>query len=275
MDLNIGFCSFSIFEPPLETIRRAARMGMQLLELKVEFPESSDWNFSPEELKEVEKLGIEVRGHASIYDVNIASLNEGARRSAVAVVLRCIERASLLGVKSMVIHGGRLPADFPAQLLPRAKELAVESIQSILDQSVDWGGVLCIENANRYRLSKAVIATAEDQREIVDRIASPRLKAVLDTGHAFTFGADLVSWIDLLGDRLFEIHVHDNFGEGDEHLIPGTGRIDWEPFFAALAGNHLNPSIILELRDESSIKQGEEFVRLQTATGPDGVPKAV
>ena len=273
MNMNIGFCSFSIFEPPLETIRRAAAMGARLVELKVEFPESPDWSLSTGELREVRDTGIEVRGHASIYDVNIASFNEGARRAAIDVMLTCIQKSRLLGVTSIVVHGGRLPADFPTSLLPEARERAKDSIRTILQQTSDWNGVLSIENANRYRLSKAIVSTADEQREFVDSIGSPRLKAVLDTGHAFTFGADLASWIDLLGDRLHEIHVHDNFGKGDEHLVPGTGKIDWEKFFQAYERSRNHPSLILELRDEPSVRAGEKFLRSLAAGGRDGVSR--
>jgi len=260
VEIEIGFSSFSVFERPMETLRRAARLGIGLVELKVEYPEGPGWEFSARELKEVEGTGIEVRAHASIYDLNIGSLNEGLREAAVGVVLRCIEKARVLGAKSIVVHGGRLPADFPAELMPEARRRAVESLRAIVDETTGWGGVVCLENANRFRLSRAVVSSAAEQKEIIEAVSSPRLKAVLDTGHAFTFGADLSSWVDTLGPALVEFHVHDNFGKGDDHLVPGTGRIDWERFFGSYLRNGLASPFILELRDEQSVTRARRFI---------------
>lgn len=35
-------------------------------------------------------------------------------------------------------------------------------------------------------------------------------------------------------DRLFHIHVDDNYGQRDQHLIPGEGNFDYKEFGTAL-----------------------------------------
>jgi sugar phosphate isomerase/epimerase len=48
----------------------------------------------------------------------------------------------------------------------------------------------------------------------------------LDTGHAHVDGG-LIYELCGAGSRLTAMHVHDNHGAGDEHLVPGGGNIDW------------------------------------------------
>jgi sugar phosphate isomerase/epimerase len=38
----------------------------------------------------------------------------------------------------------------------------------------------------------------------------------------------------MIGDKLKAVHIHDNMGKEDEHLIPGDGIIDWNAFADAL-----------------------------------------
>ena len=40
--------------------------------------------------------------------------------------------------------------------------------------------------------------------------------------------------VQLLGDELRVLHVHDNRGDGDLHLLPYFGEINWQDFADAL-----------------------------------------
>jgi len=40
-----------------------------------------------------------------------------------------------------------------------------------------------------------------------------------------------------LGEDLVHVHIDDNFGETDDHLMPGDGNIDFKPFAKALKGS--------------------------------------
>lgn len=49
-----------------------------------------------------------------------------------------------------------------------------------------------------------------------------------DFGHAHITGADSPAESLLaVGDRLAVLHIHDNDGKTDSHLIPGEGTVDW------------------------------------------------
>lgn len=51
-----------------------------------------------------------------------------------------------------------------------------------------------------------------------------------DTGHANLFHDDIAADVRLLDKDLACLHVHDNKGNWDQHLIPYQGNIKWDEF---------------------------------------------
>jgi sugar phosphate isomerase/epimerase len=47
-------------------------------------------------------------------------------------------------------------------------------------------------------------------------------------------GEDTSAAISNLGDRLFHVHLSDNRGKHDQHLIPGQGTFDFRALIQAL-----------------------------------------
>ena len=50
----------------------------------------------------------------------------------------------------------------------------------------------------------------------------------LDIGHANNAGGQLKKFIQTLGDRLTCLHIHDNDGVNDSHMIPYTATRGWK-----------------------------------------------
>ncbi len=49
------------------------------------------------------------------------------------------------------------------------------------------------------------------------------------------------------GDRLHHLHVHDNKGQSDRHLPPGTGTINWREVVRALREVGYDETMTLEV----------------------------
>ena len=59
----------------------------------------------------------------------------------------------------------------------------------------------------------------------------------LDTGHANIGnpgGRRILEFIEKLGHRIGHLHISDNFGERDDHIPLGAGRIDFLKIVSAL-----------------------------------------
>ena len=195
--------------------------------------------------------------------LSLASADEAERREAVALTRRTIDLARKLGARAVVLHIGEVDIGIP--LLPgtlghlprRGSELKEsktdeghgEEIQegpqapshgqrhAELKELISYVGdddlTLCIEN--RYFFHQ--IPLPVEVLFLIDEISSERLKYWHDIGHAHVLEAQ--GWLphlpslDTVKQHLFGVHIHDSVFTGD-HIIPGTGEIDFAPVFRRL-----------------------------------------
>lgn len=93
-------------------------------------------------------------------------------------------------------------------------------------------------------------------RAIFDRLPSPQFGFCLDVGHQHSFSSTpMTRWLEVLGDRLRELHVHDNDGSADTHQPVGAGTVDFSALFRSLGARSLHPLLTLEPH------QQDDFVR--------------
>lgn len=78
-------------------------------------------------------------------------------------------------------------------------------------------------------------AHPDDLIEFVDSYNDPMVGICWDTGHANETMLDQPAALRRIGKRLKCLHVNDNFGDHDKHLIPFTGDINWLEIFPVLA----------------------------------------
>ncbi|MBT4499333.1 MAG: sugar phosphate isomerase/epimerase [Gemmatimonadetes bacterium] len=80
---------------------------------------------------------------------------------------------------------------------------------------------------------------------LVDAVDSPWIGICLDTNH-LNLSEDIFAAMERAGHRLGEFHLNDNHGEREEHLLPGSGLIDWKRFAAEVAALGYDESMIME-----------------------------
>lgn len=91
-------------------------------------------------------------------------------------------------------------------------------------------------------LETTAVETLDDVIEVVNGVASESLVVMLDTGHinvtARALGLDPKTYwrehVEKLGPRLQHLHLDDNMGDLDAHLVPGDGNFDFRAAFSAL-----------------------------------------
>lgn len=80
-----------------------------------------------------------------------------------------------------------------------------------------------------------VTDTPEDINRFLAELSSPYYGALLDTGHGRISGIEPHDYIRrLTPGSLIGIHVQDQHGQKDEHIIPYMGETDWDEFMTAL-----------------------------------------
>ena len=68
----------------------------------------------------------------------------------------------------------------------------------------------------------------------------------LDFGHALLLG-DVVEAIEATAEHLVTVHLHDNHGRADDHLVPFDGRIDWPAALMAVQKVGYDGVFLMEL----------------------------
>jgi sugar phosphate isomerase/epimerase len=71
--------------------------------------------------------------------------------------------------------------------------------------------------------------------------------ANLDIGHSHVLGEDPEMVMDLLGTRVFHIHLEDILSRKHYHLIPGLGDVDFKAIFNILKKHAYRGFITVEL----------------------------
>jgi sugar phosphate isomerase/epimerase len=113
-----------------------------------------------------------------------------------------------------------------------------------------------IEKAEKNDVNVAIenVFLPEYMDYVFNNIESDRLKFCYDSGHAhcFTPGVDVLA---KYGDKLDALHLHDNDGSGDQHLLPFNGTINWEQIMTQLKGLKFNEPLALEVfaRDDDRL----------------------
>ncbi len=83
---------------------------------------------------------------------------------------------------------------------------------------------------------------------------SQHICCCFDTGHFNAFSqATLEEWMDALGSRIGQIHLHDNYGVTDEHNPVGEGTFPFDRFFALLKKKGIRPIVTLEPHTEKDL----------------------
>ena len=156
---------------------------------------------------------------------------------------KAIYGTHVLGCERFVVHP-LMPYLDTDKCPDEVWELNREFIATLADYAKEYSVKVCVEN---LPFPSYPLTTVEQVCELVDGLSRDNLKVCLDVGHAaIFFGKDVGDAVRYIGDRLEAVHIHDNMGKEDEHLIPGDGIVDWDGFADALREIGFDKVISLE-----------------------------
>jgi sugar phosphate isomerase/epimerase len=165
--------------------------------------------------------------HAPFDDTaELSQLEDEARRRAVEIHVKSLERAALAGVECIVIHPGRRCDE---NEIPQRMGRLYASLEALVPAAQKSGVRLALENM----LPAHVGSESADVRRIVDQFDSPYLGVCFDTGHAHVNEEGVDAAFATLRERIIAFHLADNDGHKDQHSQPPYGTIDWSAFVPA------------------------------------------
>jgi sugar phosphate isomerase/epimerase len=97
-------------------------------------------------------------------------------------------------------------------------------------------------------------------------LLTDRASMCLDLGHWFHYAmgrhwGNLGTWLEMCGDRVGHLHLHDNDGGGDQHLGLGQGALDLPGIWRLLADHVREPTYTLENHRLEGLRQSVEYLR--------------
>lgn len=135
-------------------------------------------------------------------------------------------------------------------------DLSVKFFRMLMPIAEEYGMTVYTENLNWDHTT----VTSEQVIQFVKAVDSKNLKVVFDIGHCHHTGHQIVPELEAYGDLLGHLHLHDNFGEKDEHLLLGAGNIDYAAFGQTISKMHYQGLYLMEVRktDAEGLKQCRE-----------------
>ena len=195
------------------------------------------------------------------------------------VIEKCIAVCGFVGCPAIVVH--------PENSGPKEDlwENNLNFYRSLIPAAKKAGVMICTENTFKSfngRIVEGICSSPEECAALVDTLnaeAGKKLFGVcFDMGHATVLGRDMYDFIIKLGDRLTLLHIHDNDGVFDHHMMPYTytrnwGKFlitDWEGFIKGLADINFEGTLSFETFNVIRAFPAPlwpEVMRLLSATG--------
>lgn len=171
------------------------------------------------------------QGHAHFVDWEEVPLHDWEWHD--ELVRRSVVGAGLFGVKWLVIHPRTRP-DYIWYSSKASLKSNLEMFNKYGEWAAEHGVKIAIENMIEKKVGRRFGSSVEELLELHERLDSDLFGICWDTGHAHMAGINQPAALHLIGKRLKALHICDNHGVEDEHLMPLAGTIDWQPIMQAL-----------------------------------------
>jgi len=206
-----------------ESLSTAKRMGYDGVEIVMGDPDQFDVNAFKGLLRE--------------YNLKVSTINSGGiqylfKASLVNADVRKMEFA-LEKLKSYIRHCGELGCiqqvgvargfAVPGRPMRWFKDCLVDVLKEASAYAAQLQVTMVFEYTNRFEIN--TINTGAEAREIVDRVGSPNLGILVDTGHSFLEDPDVYQNIRDLDGRVWHFHLHDSNGGA---AVIGGGENDFD-----------------------------------------------
>lgn len=247
----------------IESIQRCRKAGFTVLDMNLcalnrrqTTLHLDNWQEQVDEIRnEAERLGCVFSQSHPPYrrgrEGTFATAEEEAFFRAMS--LRALEITAMLGAKWAVIHPVMdVTADindvdahvrYNQQMFAREAELVAK-----------LGVGLAFENmfdGDQRRFG----STAEDLIAIQDSFHSDLIGICWDVGHANRMYRDQLKPIRKLGSRIKALHIDDNLGKDDLHLLPFEGNVPWEQVMHTLYDSGCEADLIYEIRNNANMPE--------------------
>jgi sugar phosphate isomerase/epimerase len=202
------------------------------------------------------------QGHLWL-EVDIAAPDKADRENAIDKLKEWCDFFNVLGIKSGVLHPGGLQSENIGNSLDMIRTWQIEALSELASYIEKSPLVICLEN-----ICHPNAKDAEGLLGLIGDVDSDSLGICLDTGHYNIHHdrKDCANFINAVGNKLKALHIADNLGENDDHMLPyGKGRIDWKSTMVALKNIDYDALFNFEVPGESKCPMNIRLAKLDYA----------
>ena len=141
---------------------------------------------------------------------------------------KCFAVAAYLGCPAVVCHS------ITRSLKDQEIETNLAMYRRMIPAAKKYGVKVCLENlfgSFKGRHIEGACSSVDEACWYLDTLNAEAGEEVfgfcLDVGHANLMGRNLYQYITKLGSRLTVLHIHDNDGKSDLHMMPYTYTHNW------------------------------------------------
>jgi sugar phosphate isomerase/epimerase len=194
----------------------------------------------------ISDAGLTVTLHAPFFDLRPGAIDRKIRDASIERLKQLFDIAPLFMPRSIVCHAAfdeKYYTGFEETWLSKS----IDTWKGFIDIADDLNAIIALENV--YEETPAYLA------RLFDAFGdTSSLRCCFDTGHCNTFSAVPVeTWVDTIGHRIGEVHLHDNDGRSDAHAPVGDGTFPFHDFLKALVKKGISPIITVEPHTEKDL----------------------
>jgi sugar phosphate isomerase/epimerase len=260
MQMKYGAMNLPI-KPIVEEIDEIGKLGFDYIELTIDAPESTPEKilYNKDRIQDVlSSYQLEVIAHLPTF-ISISDLYESIRKASIDENIKALEAGVALGIDKFILHPGTIRG-LGRQVKDKAHKYANKSLSAILHKANELKVTLCLENM--FPETHGLTEPYEFEKIFTK---FPELRFTLDIAHAHigTNKNRSPEFIKRYPDKLFHIHISDNYGKEDNHLPIGAGMIYFWRIFKELKMIGYDETMTLEVfsRDRDYLKISKNKVK--------------
>jgi sugar phosphate isomerase/epimerase len=223
---------------------------------EISFDSAALDRFSRKDFEEVAKrlldAGLVITFHAPFMDLRPGAIDPKIRAVTIDRLKQVFDLIPSFRPLSVVCH-----PSFDQKYYVSTEDLWLEN-------SIDTWSYLMNQMGETTRIAFENVYETEPRQLalLLDAFRGSRTCLCFDTGHFNVFSrSSLETWMESIGSRIGQLHLHDNHGGLDEHLPVGQGTFPFREFFTMLHDRGLEPIITLEPHVERDLWQSIENIK--------------
>lgn len=209
-------------------------------------------------------LGVRIpQGHLKL-GADITHADPTERRRELDELKRWMDLFAAIGIEAGVLHPGGVRCLRPYRLSPEVLEENVASLSELVEHANGRLPVICLENGG----------SAHELLRLIHGAGGKGLGICFDTGHLSVVRAQAPEmsqsesdFIREAGDYLKALHIADNDGSSDQHLLPFEGgAVDWDSVMEGLREVGYAGLFNFEIPGETGCPIPERLAKLDSAS---------